>query len=436
MAAEWFYSKAGKRFGPVSGQQLKELAAKGEIGPADQVWKEGMEKWVPAKAIKGLFDVAAKAATAPVSASEPPPLKLDAASPQTTPASLLPVLIAQTVIASLGVLYGFWGIIDYLGFYGLGELDGIFVCVSIGWNTAILVTAWLGFKQRSYWFSLLAARLFFASWFFFLFTGEVYTDSFAVLPSGFTILGILLSIPVGIWAISTLRRPEVAAFLGNESVPESFSHTLLGTFLGGKWESLDPKKKPMAAGGCALSLILLVVLLSWLMRPGQSQWAGGGPGRSKTLQEATDERNTNLGDVTAKRNQNLDDVRGKRNQTLEEIIAKRNAKVGPPSTPTDAGDGAGGNDDQANRDRIEGNLQGMNLNVLMGKYGRPDSIWTHPSKSNLKLYSWKLGGSSTDMYIVQLVIHSIDGRSPNIEENAKVLTSSQFNQLKQRLATN
>jgi WD40 repeat protein len=55
MANEWHYSKNGKRFGPVSGQQLKELAAKGELGPSDLVWKEGMAQWVPASKIKGLL---------------------------------------------------------------------------------------------------------------------------------------------------------------------------------------------------------------------------------------------------------------------------------------------------------------------------------------------------------------------------------------------
>jgi hypothetical protein len=51
MAAEWYYSKAGKRSGPVGGQQLKELAAKGQLDPADLVWKEGMAQWVPASKI-------------------------------------------------------------------------------------------------------------------------------------------------------------------------------------------------------------------------------------------------------------------------------------------------------------------------------------------------------------------------------------------------
>jgi antitoxin component YwqK of YwqJK toxin-antitoxin module len=44
-----------QRFGPVSGQQLKELAATGQLAPADLVWKEGMAQWLPASRINGLL---------------------------------------------------------------------------------------------------------------------------------------------------------------------------------------------------------------------------------------------------------------------------------------------------------------------------------------------------------------------------------------------
>lgn len=86
---------------------------------------------------------------------------------------------------------------------------------------------------------------------------------------------------------------------------------------------------------------------------------------------------------------------------------------------------------QSNRERIEANLRGMNLNDLIKKYGQPDVIWTNPKRTNLKLYAWKLGGSKTDLYVVQLVIYAIDGRSPNVHENPVVRTSKEFEQMKQ-----
>lgn len=433
MANEWYYTKNGQRFGPVGGKQLKELAATGQLGQADQVWKDGMAQWMLAKSIKGLFD-GTTINTPPPSQEPVNPASAPSLHPSgSTPHGLMPVLVGQTVISSFAILYAFWGVINSLGFYGLGDLEGIFVCVSIGWNAAILVVTWLGFKQRNYWFSLLAARLMFGSWLFFLFASSVYTDTFTVLPSGWTVLGILLSVPVGIWSIATLRKSEVATYFGKQTTPETYSQTLLGLTLGSKWESLDQRKKAITAGGFAGSLLLLIVLGTWIMAPRQPHAPSGGSGRSKTLQDATDERNKNLGNVTAKRNKGLDDVVGRRNRNLDDIIAKRNARIGPSSTPSET-EGASGSDDQANRDRIESNLQGMNRNALIAKYGQPDSSWTNPTRSNVRLYIWHLGGSSTDMYIVQLVIHAIDGRSPDIQENAKVLTSSQLNRLKQNLA--
>lgn len=55
MAAEWHYSKDGKKTGPISAQQLKSLADSGELLPHDLICKDGMAEWKPAKNVKGLF---------------------------------------------------------------------------------------------------------------------------------------------------------------------------------------------------------------------------------------------------------------------------------------------------------------------------------------------------------------------------------------------
>ena len=60
MASEWYYSHAGQRLGPVSTDQLKDLAAAGQLGPDDLVWKDGMENWVPAGKVKK-FELRARA---------------------------------------------------------------------------------------------------------------------------------------------------------------------------------------------------------------------------------------------------------------------------------------------------------------------------------------------------------------------------------------
>lgn len=53
---EWFVTHDGKQFGPVSMDDLKFEAERGELNPRlDMVWKNGMEDWIPAGEVEGLF---------------------------------------------------------------------------------------------------------------------------------------------------------------------------------------------------------------------------------------------------------------------------------------------------------------------------------------------------------------------------------------------
>jgi hypothetical protein len=55
MAADWYLARGGQeRVGPLTSQQLKQMAANGQVSGNDLVWKEGMPNWVPASQIKGL----------------------------------------------------------------------------------------------------------------------------------------------------------------------------------------------------------------------------------------------------------------------------------------------------------------------------------------------------------------------------------------------
>lgn len=56
MSDQWHYNRGGKQVGPVSGTDLKELAASGQLSPTDMVWKDGMGAWAPASSLKGLFN--------------------------------------------------------------------------------------------------------------------------------------------------------------------------------------------------------------------------------------------------------------------------------------------------------------------------------------------------------------------------------------------
>jgi hypothetical protein len=55
MADEWYYWHDANVMGPFSGEQLAGLAAAGAIVPTDTVWKDGVERGVPASAVKYLF---------------------------------------------------------------------------------------------------------------------------------------------------------------------------------------------------------------------------------------------------------------------------------------------------------------------------------------------------------------------------------------------
>ncbi|HSI35451.1 MAG: DUF4339 domain-containing protein [Phycisphaerae bacterium] len=55
MSTEWYYSQGGQQIGPVTSQQMKDLAAGGQLSPNDLVWKDGMPEWTSAARVRGLF---------------------------------------------------------------------------------------------------------------------------------------------------------------------------------------------------------------------------------------------------------------------------------------------------------------------------------------------------------------------------------------------
>lgn len=70
MLKQFYVTRNNKRVGPFSGAQLRRFAAAGRLLPTDTVWKEGMEKPVPAAKVKSLF-----------SAPPPPPPPASASAP-------------------------------------------------------------------------------------------------------------------------------------------------------------------------------------------------------------------------------------------------------------------------------------------------------------------------------------------------------------------
>lgn len=95
MAVEYHYSRGDKSFGPVSVEQLRQLAASGEIAATDLVWREGLSEWVPASRLKGLIPPAAPNATA---AAAPAAAPLGAATPTGATAPAAPALAAPAAM--------------------------------------------------------------------------------------------------------------------------------------------------------------------------------------------------------------------------------------------------------------------------------------------------------------------------------------------------
>lgn len=57
MVKEWYVTHEGKQFGPVSLDDLKYEAERGELNPRlDMVWKAGMEEWKPAGDLDVIFE--------------------------------------------------------------------------------------------------------------------------------------------------------------------------------------------------------------------------------------------------------------------------------------------------------------------------------------------------------------------------------------------
>ncbi|MEY3895522.1 MAG: hypothetical protein RLZZ214_1041 [Verrucomicrobiota bacterium] len=78
---EWYYARGGQQNGPVSFEQLVELARSGALNPKDDlVWSQNMKDWTPAGQVPGIF---AQAAPATFPAAPP----TDPANPYAAPGS-------------------------------------------------------------------------------------------------------------------------------------------------------------------------------------------------------------------------------------------------------------------------------------------------------------------------------------------------------------
>lgn len=71
MAAEtqWWYVKEGQSIGPLTANELKSLAAGGQLSASDMVWKEGLANWLPVSSVKGLIKTDSAGLSPPLSSN-------------------------------------------------------------------------------------------------------------------------------------------------------------------------------------------------------------------------------------------------------------------------------------------------------------------------------------------------------------------------------
>ncbi len=90
MDSEWYYSKQGERFGPLTPTELKKLVESNELSPTDLVWEKELGEWLKAGEVEELFPNR--------KATEPPPLPTTATKEQ--PSSALQNEISPEMFAS------------------------------------------------------------------------------------------------------------------------------------------------------------------------------------------------------------------------------------------------------------------------------------------------------------------------------------------------
>jgi len=70
--SQWYYTRNRQQNGPVSFEELKQIAANGGISPSDMVWNPPMPDWIPASSVQGLFNSSNPYATPATSFSDDP----------------------------------------------------------------------------------------------------------------------------------------------------------------------------------------------------------------------------------------------------------------------------------------------------------------------------------------------------------------------------
>lgn len=87
---QWFYAVGQQQCGPVTREQLQQMANAGQLAPGQLVWSAGMPAWMPAGTVPGLFALAA----APLAYA--------------TPYDPTPTILRNARVNCIGLFVTFW----------------------------------------------------------------------------------------------------------------------------------------------------------------------------------------------------------------------------------------------------------------------------------------------------------------------------------------
>jgi hypothetical protein len=194
--SQWYYAQHNERKGPVPEEQLKQLVASGALKPTDLVWKTGMAAWRPASEVQALFGTVE---------DEPPPIPPADVLPKpinkplpggTRPSPLTAISTVLIVLASLP----FFSCLCAISVSRTGAVCGLIH------NGFVILAAVLTLRKKAYWLAFVACFLVPFGWLW--------------MPTGgLQLVSALISLPVGIWCVLSLRRPDVIQSFSDQRHP-------------------------------------------------------------------------------------------------------------------------------------------------------------------------------------------------------------------------
>jgi uncharacterized membrane protein YhaH (DUF805 family) len=145
MAERWHVSINGAQQGPLTAEQVRVLAARGQLQPTDHIWKDGMSDWVTASSVRGLFPQQQPAAQRKV---VPPPLSpfpvvaqgaaAQSVSPRASPATF-----------SEAATRGFSRLFDFNGRSSRSEFWWFYLLLVLIWLPVCFVTVNAGVRVEA-----------------------------------------------------------------------------------------------------------------------------------------------------------------------------------------------------------------------------------------------------------------------------------------------